>query len=86
MSNAGFLVEVAKDQKTDAAKGIVLKQSTTKAAKGAKITITVNQYDGKSGENKNNTTNTTKPATTTNAPTKTTETTEKNKDENSPVN
>lgn len=83
LSDAGFIVEVAKDQKTDAAKGIVLKQSTTKAAKGAKITITVNQYDGKSGENKNNTTNTTKPATTTNVPAKTTETTEKNKDENS---
>ena len=51
LTDAGFKVEVSKDQDPSNAKGIVLKQSTTKAASGGTITITVNQYEGKQQEN-----------------------------------
>ena len=52
LTSAGFKVEVAKDQDPSKTKGIVLKQSATKSAKGGTITITVNQYDGSSSNDK----------------------------------
>ena len=52
LTSAGFKVEVAKDQDPSKTKGIVLKQSATKSAKGGTITITVNQYEGSSSNDK----------------------------------
>lgn len=46
LKNAGFTVKILKNDDNTKAKGIVLKQSATKAAQGAEITITVNQYSG----------------------------------------
>lgn len=43
---AGFVVKILENEDSSKAKGIVLKQSATKAAKGATITITVNSYSG----------------------------------------
>ena len=48
LTDAGFKVEISKDQDPSKAKGIVLKQSSTKASEGDTITITVNQYESKS--------------------------------------
>ena len=45
LTDAGFKVEISKDQDPSKAKGIVLKQSSTKASEGDTITITVNQYE-----------------------------------------
>lgn len=46
LENSGFKVKVLKDNDKNKAKGVVLKQSSTKAPKGSEITITVNQYNG----------------------------------------
>ncbi len=46
LTSAGFTVKELKDNDTTKAKGVVLKQSATKAAKGTEISITVNDYDG----------------------------------------
>ena len=56
LEEAGFVVKILQNEDTTKRKGIVLKQSATKAAKGATITITVNSYDG--GGSTNTTTNT----------------------------
>ena len=56
LEEAGFVVKIIQNEDTTKRKGIVLKQSATKAAKGATITITVNSYDG--GGSTNTTTNT----------------------------
>ena len=65
LEDAGFKVNISQNEIATEKKGVVLKQSTTKAVKGATITITVNDYDGgtsssggSSGGN-SNTTNTT---------------------------
>lgn len=57
LEEAGFVVKILQNEDSSKKKGIVLKQSATKAAKGATITITVNSYDG--GSSTNTTTNTT---------------------------
>ena len=70
---AGFVVKILQNEDSSKAKGIVLKQSSTKAAKGATITITVNSYEGGTGgsggstnsTNTNTTTGGGKPANTT---------------------
>lgn len=46
LASAGFVVKILQNEDSSKAKGIVLKQSATKAAKGATITITVNSYSG----------------------------------------
>lgn len=46
LESAGFVVKILQNEDSSKAKGIVLKQSATKAAKGATITITVNSYSG----------------------------------------
>ena len=46
LENAGFVVKILQDEDNTKSKGIVLRQSATKAAKGATITITVNSYSG----------------------------------------
>lgn len=46
LKNKGFTVKVLKNEDKTKAKGVVLKQSSTKAPKGSEITITVNTYDG----------------------------------------
>ena len=46
LEDAGFKVKILEDEDSTKAKNIVLKQSATKAAKGATITITVNTYSG----------------------------------------
>ena len=46
LETAGFTVKILQNEDSSKAKGIVLKQSATKAAKGATITITVNSYSG----------------------------------------
>ena len=51
LEKAGFKVKVLKDNDKKKEKGIVLKQSATKASKGAEISITVNQYEGGSSTN-----------------------------------
>lgn len=56
LEEAGFVVKILQNEDSTKRKGIVLKQSATKAAKGATITITVNSYDG--GGSTNTTTNT----------------------------
>lgn len=68
LEDAGFKVKIEKDNDKTKAKGVVLKQSETKAPKGAEIIISINQYDGSSNttddDPKNNTTgntNTTEP-------------------------
>ena len=47
LEDAGFKVKVEYDEDTDEDDGIVLKQSSTKAAEGATITITVNRLPEK---------------------------------------
>lgn len=54
LESAGFVVKILQNEDSSKAKGIVLKQSATKAAKGATITITVNSYSG--GSSNTNTT------------------------------
>ncbi len=58
LKKAGFKVTVLKDNDKNKSKGIVLKQSSTKAPKGSEIKITVNQFDGgnSGGGNQTNTT------------------------------
>ncbi len=51
LKKAGFKVKVLKDNDKNKAKGVVLKQSSTKAAKGSEISITVNQYNGGTASN-----------------------------------
>ena len=46
LESAGFVVKILQNEDSSKAKGLVLKQSATKAAKGATITITVNSYSG----------------------------------------
>ena len=46
LEKAGFVVKILQNEDSSKAKGIVLKQSATKAAKGSTITITVNTYNG----------------------------------------
>lgn len=46
LESAGFVVKILQNEDSSKEKGIVLKQSATKAAKGATITITVNSYSG----------------------------------------
>ena len=46
LEDAGFKVNISRNEIATEKKGVVLKQSTTKAVKGATITITVNDYDG----------------------------------------
>lgn len=81
---AGFVVKTLQNEDSSKAKGIVLKQSATKAAKGATITITVNSYAGGStvtnttGKNPStNTTNTVTGGNTTNSNTVKNETVKK---------
>ena len=59
LENAGFVVKVLENEDSSKKKGVVLKQSSTKAAKGSTITITVNTYDGGGSSSGGNTTNTT---------------------------
>lgn len=47
LKNKGFTVKVTKNEDPKKNKGVVLKQSSTKAPKGSEITITVNSYEGK---------------------------------------
>ena len=65
MKKAGFEVDSSKKgQDKNKPKGAVIKQSATKAAKGATIVITINTYSG-SSENTNSNShseNTTKPS------------------------
>lgn len=66
LESAGFKVKVTQNEESSKSKGIVLKQSATKAAKGSTITITVNTYNGgtsSSGGNTNTNTNTTNTTT-----------------------
>ena len=56
LEDAGFKVKVLEDEDTTKKKGVVLKQSATKAAKGATITITVNTYNGGTSNTVENTT------------------------------
>ena len=57
---AGFVVKILQNEDSSKAKCIVLKQSATKAAKGAEIVITVNTYNGgNAGSSGNKPTNTT---------------------------
>ena len=46
LESAGFVVKILQNEDSSKEKGLVLKQSATKAAKGATITITVNSYSG----------------------------------------
>lgn len=46
LESAGFVVKILQNEDSSKAKGLVLKQSATKATKGATITITVNSYSG----------------------------------------
>ena len=55
LESAGFVVKILQNEDSSKAKGIVLKQSATKAAKGSTITITVNSYSG-GGSTQTNTT------------------------------
>lgn len=59
LENAGFVVKVLENEDSSKKKGVVLKQSSTKAAKGSTITITINTYDGGGSSSGGNTTNTT---------------------------
>ena len=65
---AGFVVKILQNEDSSKAKGIVLKQSATKAAKGAEIVITVNTYNGgnagSSGNKPTNTAGENKPSNT----------------------
>ena len=66
LESAGFKVKTLEDEDAKRKKGIVLKQSATKANKGATITITVNTYNGgSSGSNGGGSNNTTNSNTTT---------------------
>ena len=72
LQKAGFKVKVENGQDNTKAKGVVLKQSTTKAAKNAEITLTVNQIEGTNQPktnttNGNTTTNTSNSSTNTNS-------------------
>lgn len=51
LKNSGFTVRVLKDNNKNKPKGVVLKQSATKAPKGSEIIITVNQYNGTTSGN-----------------------------------
>ena len=82
LEDAGFKVKILEDEDKKKKKGVVLKQSATKAAKGATITITVNTYNGGSGSS-NTTENTTGNNTGTNS---VTNDTNKNETTNEVVN
>ncbi len=58
LENAGFKVKILEDEDSKHKKGTVLKQSSTKAAKGATISITVNTYNGAITNTTTNTTTT----------------------------
>ena len=55
LEDAGFKVKILEDEDSSKAKNIVLKQSATKASKGATITITVNSYNGGTSNKPTNT-------------------------------
>lgn len=76
LETAGFVVKVLEDEDSKKKQGVVLKQSSTKAAKGSTITITVNTYKGGGSSATNTITNsvTTKPTNdVTTKPTNTTQ-------------
>ena len=55
LEDAGFKVKILEDEDSSKAKNVVLKQSVTKASKGATITITVNSYNGGTSNKPTNT-------------------------------
>ena len=78
LTKAGFKVKVLKDNDKNKSKGVVLKQSATKAPKGSEIRITVNQYNGGNNTNVNETKPKNEIANNTTTPPKKNETVENN--------